>query len=219
MDCVVFGLKEDEGLKVLLVKRLKEPFKGSWALPGGFVRPDEDESLEAAARRELKEETGVEQLFLEQLFTFGCKNRHPGDWVATVAYYALVNLEDYLVQAATDVSDASWYQLKTLPELAFDHDAIISTAYKRLKNKVRYQPIGFNLLPEKFTLPQLQNLYEVILDTNLDRRNFLRKFRKMKLLIELEESQKNVSHRPARLYRFDSRQYKNLKQAGFNFEI
>ncbi|NEQ51427.1 MAG: NUDIX hydrolase [Leptolyngbya sp. SIO3F4] len=219
VDCVVFGLDESQGLKVLLIKRLKEPCKGEWALPGGFVRPDQDNSLEDAALRELKEETRISELSLEQLYTFGNRDRHPGDWVATVAYYALVNLSEYLIHADTDASAVAWFLVKELPPLAFDHNKIINTAVQRLRAKVRYEPIGFNLLPRKFTVPQLQNLYETILDIKFDRRNFLRKFRKMNLLVELDEMQEGVSHRPARLYQFDSQEYENLKQTGFNFEI
>lgn len=219
VDCVIFGFDGEEELKVLLVRRLKEPFKGQWALPGGFVRIDQDPSIEVAAQRELREETMVDDLILEQFHTFGSKNRHPGDWVATVAYYSLVNLSAHTIGADTDVDKVGWFSVKEIAALAFDHQKIVEMALSKLRHRVRYEPIGFRLLPDKFTLPQLQSLYEAILDTHLDRRNFLRKFRKMNLLVELEELQKGVSHRPAKLYQFDADKYKHLKEQGFNFEI
>lgn len=222
VDCVVFGINSQsiETLEVLLVCRGKAPFEGSWALPGGFVRT-EDVSLESAARRELEEETGVNlnDIFLEQLYTFGTKDRDPREWTASVAYYALVNLDEYMLIAATDAIEAKWFAIDSLPALAFDHREILDRALNRLRTKIRYEPIGFELLPRKFTLPQLQQLYETILGHKLDRRNFLRKFRKMDLLIELEETQEGVSHRPAKLYQFDEQKYRQLKEKGFNFEI
>lgn len=217
IDCVVFGLDEQDLLKVMLIQRNIPPFKGEWALPGGFVRVEE--SLEAAALRELREETGIENVFLEQLYTFGSINRDPRERVVTVAYYALVNLSEHRIKATTDASDAAWFPLVELPRLAFDHDQILATALLRLKGKVRYEPIGFELLPKKFTLSQLQKLYEIILGQKLDKRNFRKKILKMNLLIELDEIQKDVSHRAARLYQFDEDKYLQLKEKGFNFEI
>jgi 8-oxo-dGTP diphosphatase len=173
VDCVVFGLDDRDLLKVMLIERNLTPFKGSWALPGGFVRLDE--SLEEAARRELQEETGIEKVFLEQLYTFGEINRDPRDRVVTVAYYALVNLWEHRLYAATDASDAAWFPVSQLPPLAFDHHKIVQVALTRLKGKVRYEPIGFELLPKKFTLSQLQKLYETILEKPLDKRNFRKK--------------------------------------------
>ena len=221
VDCVVFGLDDKTNLKLLLIRRIKPPFEKQWALPGGFVQIDKDATLEEAARRELQEETGVDlsNVFLEQLYTFGSKNRDPREWTTSVAYYVLVNLNEYPLEASTDASDAAWFPINDLPSLAFDHEEIICTAIDRLRSKVRYEPIGFELLPRKFTLPQLQRLYETILDQKLDRRNFLRKFRKMNLLTELGETQEEVSHRPAKLYQFDEEKYNQLKQKGFNFEI
>ncbi|MBW4521839.1 MAG: NUDIX hydrolase [Scytolyngbya sp. HA4215-MV1] len=217
VDCVVFGLDEQHTLKVMLIRRNLPPFQEQWALPGGFVRVDE--SLDAAARRELQEETGIQEVFLEQLYTFGAVDRDPRERVVSVAYYALVNLSEYAIQAATDASDAAWFPITRLPPLAFDHDRILQTAIVRLKGKVRYEPIGFELLPQKFTLSQLQKLYETILGQPLDKRNFRKKFFKTDLLIELDETQTGVAHRAARLYQFDEQKYLQLKQKGFNFEI
>jgi 8-oxo-dGTP diphosphatase len=216
VDAVVFGL-DDQDLKVLLVRRGLEPFEGKWALPGGFVRVGE--SLEDAVRRELQEETGVTDVFLEQLYTFGAVDRDPRERVVTVAYYALVRLSDHRVQAATDARDAAWFAVSEARGLAFDHDRILAVALERLKGKVRYQPIGFELLPRKFTLTQLQRMYEIILDRPLDKRNFRKKILGMDLLIELDEDQKDVAHRAARLYKFDDRHYRKLVKQGFSFEI
>ncbi len=216
VDCVVFGLDEDE-LQVLLIRRGLEPFVGSWALPGGFIHLDE--SLEDAARRELEEETGLRKLYLEQLCTFGDIGRDPRERVITVAYYALVKLSEHKVRAATDAADAAWFGISDLPSLAFDHASIVETALSRLRGKVRYQPIGFELLPRKFTLTQLQRMYEVILERKLDKRNFRKKILGMDLLVELDEVQKDVAHRAARLYKFDDRRYRKLVKQGFSFEI
>src|SRR4026207_707588 len=172
VDCVVFGFDEGE-LKVLLIQRGLEPFKGKWALPGGFVRVEE--TLDDAARRELAEEAGLKDIFLEQLYTFGEVDRDPRERVVSVAYYALVKLSAHEPKAATDASDARWFPISNVPKLAFDHAEILATALARLKGKVRYQPIGFELLPPKFTLSQLQHLYEVVLATELDKRNFRKK--------------------------------------------
>lgn len=216
VDCVVFGLDEDE-LEVMLIRRGLEPFAGRWALPGGFVRLDE--TLDEAARRELEEETGLRKVYLEQLYTFGAVDRDPRERVVTVAYYALVKLSDHKIRAATDAADAAWFSLSDLPDLAFDHAHILEVALERLKSKVRYQPIGFELLPRKFTLTQLQRMYEIILDRPLDKRNFRKKILGMDLLIELDEVQKDVAHRAARLYKFDDRHYRKLVKQGFSFEI
>jgi len=217
VDCVVFGL-DDEDLKVLLIQRDLEPFAGKWALPGGFVRVEE--TLERAARRELAEEAGLSDVFLEQLYTFGDDvERDPRERVVTVAYYALVNIRDHTVRAATDARDAAWFAVTDVPALAFDHDDILQAALERLKGKVTYQPIGFKLLPEKFTLSQLQHLYETILERPLDKRNFRRKILSMDVLEETDEIQKDVAHRAARLYRFDREKYERLTEKGFLFEL
>ncbi|HLJ89371.1 MAG TPA: NUDIX domain-containing protein [Candidatus Angelobacter sp.] len=216
VDCVIFGLDE-EGLKILLIKRALEPFRGRWALPGGFVQSDE--TVDAAARRELEEETGLQRVFLEQLYTFGDLDRDPRERTVTVAYYALVNLHDHRVQAATDAENAAWFDAADLPRLAFDHQTIVKMALTRLKGKVRYCPIGFELLPQKFTLSQLQRLYEIILERCLDKRNFRKKVLQLGLLQELDEVEQDVAHRAARLYRFRESKYLEATKRGFSFEI
>lgn len=216
VDCVVFGY-DDAELKVLLIARNLPPFEGKWALPGGFVRLEE--TLDDAARRELSEETGLSKLFLEQLYTFGDLDRDPRERVVSVGYYALVKLMDHRVKAATDAREAAWFEVKKIPQLAFDHRKIFEIALARLKAKVRYEPIGFELLPPKFTLSQLQHLYETVLERSLDKRNFRKKILSMDLLVQLDEFQTGVAHRSPRLYRFDEKKYKLLKKAQFNFEI
>lgn len=216
VDCVVFGLDEED-LKVLLIQRGLEPFAGRWALPGGFVRVDE--SLDAAARRELQEEAGVKDVFLEQLYTFGDPGRDPRERVVSVAYYALVRLSEHHVKAATDARNAAWFAVDDTPKLAFDHNRILKVAEDRLRGKVRYQPIGFELLPPKFTLRHLQHLYEAILDRPLDKRNFRKKILSMGILVDLDEIETDVAHRAARLYAFDKKRYDAMVRKGFNFEI
>jgi 8-oxo-dGTP diphosphatase len=216
VDCVVFGFNE-AALNVLLIQRGLNPFKGRWALPGGFVRVEE--TLEDAARRELTEETGLNRVFLEQLYTFGTVHRDPRERIVSVAYYALVKLGDHRVKAATDASDAQWFPAFKPPKLAFDHQEILDVALRRLQVKVRYEPIGFELLPPKFTLSQLQHLYEVILGTGLDKRNFRKKVLSIGILIPLKEESRVGRHRPAQLYCFDAPKYEQLKKHGFNFEL
>jgi 8-oxo-dGTP diphosphatase len=216
VDCVVFGLDEQE-LKVMLIQRALPPFAGKWALPGGFVRVDE--TLDEAARRELEEETGLRNVFLEQLYTFGAVDRDPRERVVSVAHYALVNLRDHSVHAATDASAAAWFGVHDVPSLAFDHAEILRVALERLRGKLRYQPVGFELLPKKFTLSQLQRLYELVLERELDKRNFRKRVLAMDLLVELDEVEQDVAHRAARLYRFDERKYQRLAKQGFNFEL
>lgn len=216
VDIVVFAL-DDEDLQVMLIERDLEPFAGQWALPGGFVRVEE--TLDGAANRELREETGLHDIFLEQLFTFGDLERDPRERIVTVAYYALVNLAGHNVQASTDARNAAWFPVTELPTLAFDHARIIETALERLRGKVRYQPLGFELLPERFTLRQLQHLYEIVLGRELDKRNFRKKVLSMGILKETNEIEKDVAHRAARLFRFDQRAYQKLTRQGFNFEI
>lgn len=218
VDCVVFGLDAAQAdLRVLLIQRGLSPFKGRWAFPGGFVR--EAESLEEAARRELREETSLEKVFLEQLYTFGSPARDPRGRVVSVAYYALVNLDEHRPKAATDASLAAWFSVSDLPGLAFDHEAILRTALARLKGKLTYEPIGFELLPRKFTLSQLQRLYETVLERPLDKRNFRKKILGMGLLVDLDEIEQDVAHRAARLHRFDEDKYKQLRKKGFLFEL
>jgi 8-oxo-dGTP diphosphatase len=216
VDCAVLGFDEGD-LKVLLIKRGLEPFKGKWALPGGFVRLDE--SLDVAARRELAEETGLTHVFLEQLYTFGEVKRDPRGRTVSVAYFALVKLGEQQVQAATDAQAAQWFSAEQAPALAFDHGRILETALVRLRNKVRYVPIGFELLPRKFTLTQLQHLYEAILGRALDKRNFRKKALALGVLEATKEQEQDVAHRAARLYRFDEETYAKLVKKGFNFEL
>lgn len=216
VDCVVFGL-DDAELKVLLIERGVPPFAGTWALPGGFVHVDE--TLDAAAARELQEEAGLRDVFLEQLYTFGGVDRDPRERVVTVAYYALVNIREHELRAATDARNAAWFPVFDPPRLAFDHAEILDVALARLKGKVRYQPLGFELLPAKFTLSQLQHLYETILERPLDKRNFRRKVLALGVLAETDEIQQDVAHRAARLYRFDERRYRRLAREGLSFEL
>jgi 8-oxo-dGTP diphosphatase len=215
-DCVLFGFDEGE-LKLLLLQRAGEPFKNQWALPGGFVK--ENESAEDAARRILIEKANVSKIYLEQLFTFSELERDPRGWVISVGYYALVKLADYKVKAGRDTEDAKWVAVSQIPKLAFDHNEIVKTAITRLRGKVRYQPIGFELLPSKFTLTQLQHLYDAILGEEHDKRNFRKKILGMGLLTALDEKEKNVAHKAARFYSFDKKKYKEFTTEGFNFEL
>lgn len=226
VDCVIFGLDESSKLKVLLIQRGLDPFKGCWALPGGFV--DTEENLERSALRELEEETGVKNVFIEQLYTFGEPNRDPRGRTVSVAYYALVNLAQHPVHPSSDAQQAQWFEIDNLPSLAFDHSMILQVAVNRLRAKVRYQPIGFELLPEKFTLSQLQKLYETILGVKeeLNKRNFRTRIIKMGVLKEVGK-QEGVAHRPAILYSFDKEKYEQLAREryedlikrGVDFEV
>ena len=217
VDCVVFGLDQTDYLQVLLIQRRLPPFVGQWALPGGFVR--QDEALETAARRELQEETDVTGLFLEQLQTYGQPNRDPRGHTVTVAFYAVVNLWDHQIKAATDAKEARWWPLSQLPDLAFDHGMIVQDAIATLRTTIRHKPIGFELLPPKFTLTQLQRLYEIVLDCPFDKRNFRKKLLKLDILIALDEKETNVAHRAAQLYRFDQAKYVERQKIGFNFDL
>jgi 8-oxo-dGTP diphosphatase len=217
VDCVVFGLDERWELRALLIERDIEPFRGRMALPGGFVL--EGETLEDAARRELREETGVSDVYLEQLYTFGDPGRDPRGRVISVAYYALVKPEAHRLQASTDARSAAWFRATAAPPLAFDHDKILAVALERLRGKVRYRPIGFELLPPEFTLTQLQRLYEGILERDLDKRNFRRKVMSMGLLIDTGRQEFGAPGRPAALYRFDREKYQEWERRGFDFEI
>ena len=196
VDIIIFTIQEEE-LKVLLVKRKIMPFKDMWAIPGGFVRINEN--LEDAAKRELKEETGVEADYLEQLYTFGDVKRDPRGRVITVAYFALLNSEKLQLKASTDVSQARWFSVNKLPKLAFDHDKILKYAIQRLKWKFEYTLIGFCFLPKKFTLSQLQKIYEIVFNKKFDKRNFRKKILSLGIL-KKEGRLKKVSHRPPMLY-------------------
>lgn len=196
VDIVIFTIQNND-LKVLLVKRNIEPYKDKWAIPGGFIKMEE--SLEDAAIRELFEETGVKDVYLEQLYTFGDINRDPRGRVITVSYFALINSEKINLHASTDVSDAQWFSMKSIPNLAFDHKKILTYAIKRLKWKFEYTLVAFSLLPNKFTISQIQNIYEIVFNKIFDKRNFAKKIISLKILNE-EGLNKDVSHRPPMLY-------------------
>ncbi len=200
VDIIIFTVMEKD-LKVLLIKREIDPFKEKWAMPGGFIKIDEP--LEEAAKRELYEETSVKDVYLEQLYTFGGIGRDPRARVITVSYFALINSNEVKIKASSDASDVRWYAVKQLPELAFDHRKIIEYALKRLRWKLEYTTVAFKLLPEKFTLTQLQEVYEIIFDKELDKRNFRKKILSLGLVKETKETQKEVSHRPAKIYSFN----------------
>ena len=216
IDNVIFGLDHGD-LKILLIEHKEGISKGRWALPGGWIRYDEN--LSDAAARILKEHTGVDQLYLEQMRAFGRIDRFPLARVVTVAFYALVSAENYPVIAGANAADVSWFSVKDVPELVYDHLEILNHGIQHLRHQVRHRPVGFNLLPEKFTLLQLQELYEAILDTKLDKPNFRRKILKMNLLTPCNEKQTGVAHRAASIYRFDKSAYQRLTEKGFSFEI
>lgn len=216
VDNVIFGFDEGD-LKVLLIKRGEEPYLGYWALPGYFVYQDED--LDAAAIRVLRELTGLNNVYLEQVATFGAVHRHSFGRVITVAYFSLIKISNYTIQPSSIALQAQWHSVAKVENLAFDHIAILYKCFARLKWLVRYRPVGFELLPPKFTLTELQHLYEAILETKLEKRNFRKKILSMDLLIDLDETQEGVAHRPARLYKFDRRRYQRFLEGGFSFEL
>jgi len=199
VDIVLFTIRERQ-LHVLLIRRLAKPYEGRFALPGGFVL--ENESLDAAAARELWEEAGVENVYLEQLYTFGAPGRDPRGRVVTVAYYALVPNTQTL-QAGTDAADAAWFPVANLPALAFDHKGIVEYAHQRIRNKLDYTNVGFELLPAKFTLTELQLVHEAILGEMLDKRNFRRKTMQRAIVKPTKEWQR-TGRKPAQLFRFSS---------------
>lgn len=217
VDAVVFGYFENRELHILLIKRNIEPFLDSWALPGGLVK--NVETLEEAISRELNEETAVNTTFIEQLYTFGELNRDPRNRVISVAYLGLVNPKSYNLKASTDASDVQWFSINNLPNLAFDHLTIVTKALERLRAKIQYQPIGFNLLKNEFAFSDLESLYQSILGREIDRRNFRKKIMSYNLLIETENLRKEGSGRPAKLFQFNQEKYQTLEQQGFYFEI
>ncbi len=216
VDCVVFGY-QNATLKVLLIKRGAEPFKGQWALPGDLVYPNED--IEVAARRILFDLTAIDNLYLEQTRVYGQVDRHPIGRVTTVGYFALINIENYNPKASAWADSVYWVDVNKIPKLAFDHNQILIHGLKTLRFRVRHRPVGFELLPEKFTLGHLQQLYEALLNEKFDKANFRKRILSMNMLSNLKENQKDVPHRPGRLYSFDKDRYDQLKSKGFSFEL
>ncbi|WP_407403998.1 NrtR DNA-binding winged helix domain-containing protein [Chryseobacterium sp.] len=217
VDAVVFGYFDKKDLQILLIKRKIDPYKGGWALPGGLVL--EDENLDDAVKRELQEEAGIKPDFLEQLYTFGNVGRDPRNRVVSVAYLGLVNPSYHQLFADSDAEDAQWFDINALPTLAFDHQEIIDRALERLRSKLQYQPIGFNLLREEFPFSDLERLYSTILGKEIDRRNFRKKILSFELLTPTLLQKKEGSGRPAKLFTFNKNKYQQLEKDGFYFEI
>jgi len=206
VDCVIFGFDKNE-LKVLLIKSDLEEFKDQWSLLGDLVRPDEN--LDSASYRVLKDRTGLDDVYLEQVYAFGAVNRHPAGRVITTAYYSLINIKDH--QPKLSDNELHWHPVNEIITLAFDHKKILDTCLERLQSKIEEHPIVFNLLPEKFSLRELQNLYESILGVKMDRRNFRKKFFLMDWLEDVNELEQDVPHRPGKLYRFNSAKFSSGK--------
>ena len=217
VDAVVFGYEAPNNLLVLLIKRAFDPFKDSWALPGGFV--GEQESLEQSVERELKEETGIEVDYLEQLYSFGDPQRDPRARIVSISYFGLIKPSGLELKPSTDALEAQWFNINDLPQLAFDHQAIINKAIDRLRAKVTYEPIGFELLNEKFSFSELENLYTTLLGRPIDRRNFRKKILSFGLLEQLNEQRKEGPGRPASLFKFQMSKYKSYQQKGLYFEL
>lgn len=217
VDAVVFGYESKGNLSVLLIKRGIEPYKDSWALPGGLVM--EDESLEAAVKRELKEETSVKIDYLEQLYTFGKPKRDPRNRVVSVSYFALVCPHHFKIKADTDANEVQWFPVNELPKLAFDHKIIFNTAAKRLKSKLLYQPIGFDLLNAEFPFSDLEHLYTTILGRAIDRRNFRKKILSFGFIEETDKIHQEGSGCPAKLFKFNTQKYNALVDDGIHFDI
>ena len=219
VDAIVFGYSKEVGVSVLLIKRKYDPFKGEWAIPGGFIL--DGESLEDAIERELMEETGVKIDYLEQLYTFGAPNRDPRRRIISVAYFGLVKSSQFeKLNATTDAEEAEWFHIKSLPSLAFDHQEVLKMAIERLRAKIIYQPIGFELLDKKFPFSDLEHLYSTLLDRPIDRRNFKKKVMHLGILDELNEKAKSSgAGRPGNLFQFNQVTYNKLKKEGMHFEI
>lgn len=205
LDCIIFGF-DRQHLKLLLIKRDFEPEKGKWSLMGGFL--NKDESLDDAANRILFELTGLKNIYLEQLHGFGTVDRDPVDRTVSIAYYALINIHDHNEELLSDYK-AQWFPIDQVPELIFDHGEMVEAAKARLRYKASSQPVGFELLPDKFTLPELQQLYEVIYETEFDKRNFRRRILSMDVLEKTNEKQKKYSKKGAYLYKFNDEKYNN----------
>lgn len=215
VDCVIFGFDNHE-LNLLLIKRNMEPGKGMWSLMGGF--PKHDEGIYQAAERVLAQLTGLQNVYLEQLFAYGDIGRDPGERVVSVAYCSLIKIEDY-DKGLVKENNAHWRPVSAIPELVFDHREMVDKALRRLRRRARIQPIGFELLPEKFSMPQLQSLYEAIYQKELDKRNFCKKILSMGLLDKLDEKDKTSSKKGAFLYRFNPEKYQELVSRGFYFSV
>lgn len=216
IDCVVFGIDKKE-VKVLLIQRGAAPYENYWALPGDLVFPDED--LDQGAVRILKDLTSLDSIHFKQVKTFGEVNRHPLVRVITIAYYAFVKVEDYAPIASFWAKRTKWHSVKTLPKLAFDHKKIIDSCYDRLKEDILQFPIWKDVLPTKFTLTELQEVYEGVMDTTYDKGNFRKKVANYRFLKALNEMQTGVSHRPAELYAFNQREYEKARQQGLRFDF
>lgn len=214
-DCIIFGFDEGK-LKLLIFKRRVEPLKGSWSLIGSFVKLDED--VDQAAKRVLKEITGLENVFMEELKSYGKAERDPGYRSISIGQYALIRLDEY-DKELVEKHGAHWYEIEEVPDLVLDHSQMVEDALNRIRRKARYKPIGFELLPEKFTIPQLQQLYEAIYQKELDARNFRKKVLSLNVLVKLNEKDKSTSRRGAFLYKFDHKNYQKLLESGYNFEI
>tara|TARA_Y100000588_G_scaffold392406_1_gene504202 strand:- start:713 stop:1417 length:705 start_codon:yes stop_codon:yes gene_type:complete len=214
-DCIIFGFDEGK-LKLLIFKRRVEPLKDSWSLIGSFVKLDED--VDQAAKRVLSEITGLESVFMEELKSYGKAERDPGYRTISIAQYALIRLEAYNKELV-EKHGAHWYEIEALPNLVLDHNQMVNDALGRIKREARYKPIGFELLPEKFTIPQLQQLYEAIYQKELDARNFRKKVLSLNVLVKLDEKDKSTSRRGGFLYKFDYKNYQKLLESGYNFEI
>lgn len=215
-DAAIFGY-DGEALHLLLLQRATDPYKGKWALPGGYLHIDE--TTEEAVRRVLLEKTGVDKLYLEQLYTFSKTDRDPRERVISVAYYALVRSQDFSLVPGRITDKAEWFPVDKLPKLAFDHNEIVAMALERLRGKLRWQPVGFELLPAAFTLTQLQRLYEAVLGETLDKRNFRKKMQGMELLKATGKMEQDVARKPAQYYSFDKKKYNALAAKGFSFEL
>ena len=213
VDCIIFGFDKKE-LKALLIKRDFDPEKGKWSLMGGFL--DQDESADEAAQRVLKQLTGLTNIYMEQLYCFSDVNRDTAGRVISIAYFALINIADYNDKIEMD-HEAQWFSFTKMKELIFDHNRMVITAKERLQQKASHYPIGFELLPLKFTLPQLQDLYEAIYEKPLDKRNFTRKILSLGILNKLDEKEKGSSRKGAFYYVFDKRRYKELQHEGLKF--
>jgi len=216
VDAVVFGYANNQ-IQVLLIQQKYGVEKNNWALPGGFVK--DDENLEQAVLRELMEETGVKVNYSEQLFTFGNINRDKRARIISVSYLALINPKNYAIKADSDAKDVQWYDINNIPKLAYDHNEIINIGFNRLKSKIAYQPIGFELLDKEFPFSDLENLYQSILGRKIDRRNFRKKIMSFDFLQETSKTTKSKSGRPAKLYKFNHQKYKELATQGIHFEI